>query len=320
MGKLLKNLFLGLGGLLIALIAWGLIEPYFLDQEEEVAVIPGLPSEWEGQRIAQLSDFQVGMWLDNEPTIRQAVEATVEAQPAAVLISGDFVYHSLPNPQVELDRVTDLLRPLIDANIPTYAVLGNHDYSHQPVNQELANQVETALEELGVVVLQNEAVPLSLNAALDAPSPASAETSDALYLVGLGSHIANNDQIQAALTGIPADSPRIAMMHNPKTFKEMPANTAPVAVAGHTHGGQMRLPFLPQWTWINLTRPGNIYGDGWITERGENGNELYVNRGIGFSDLPLRINCAPEVTLFTLRSQSPNAQSADAPSASAPSK
>jgi predicted MPP superfamily phosphohydrolase len=46
-----------------------------------------------------------------------------------------------------------------------------------------------------------------------------------------------------------------------------------------------------------------VYGDGWIKNYGKQGNNLYVNRGIGFSDIPIRINCPPEVTLFTLRSQ-----------------
>jgi predicted MPP superfamily phosphohydrolase len=74
--------------------------------------------------------------------------------------AGDFIYHSLPNPDPEINKVVELIRPLIEANIPTYAVLGNHDYSHKPSRPELAEQVETALENLGVVVLQNEAVKL----------------------------------------------------------------------------------------------------------------------------------------------------------------
>ena len=93
------------------------------------------------------------------------------------------------------------------------------------------------------------------------------------------------------------------MMHNRASFAAFPPQTAPLAVAGHTHGGQIRLPFTPQWSWISLVKGEEVYGDGLIKNYGEPGNKLYVNRGMGFSDIPMRINCPPEVTLFTLRSK-----------------
>jgi predicted MPP superfamily phosphohydrolase len=92
------------------------------------------------------------------------------------------------------------------------------------------------------------------------------------------------------------------MMHNPRSFLPLPANTAPVAIAGHTHGGQIRLPLTPQWSWLTVTKEME-HVDGWSHGYGASGNQLYVNRGIGFSEVPLRINCPPEVTIFTLQSQ-----------------
>ncbi|MEL6163189.1 MAG: metallophosphoesterase, partial [Cyanobacteria bacterium J06628_3] len=130
--NLLKYSSLGLLGILSILILWGLLEPKFIDVEEETAIIPNLPSAWEGKRIGQISDFQVGMWLDNTDTVSDSIKKLVEEKPAAVLITGDFVYHSLPNASIELSKVTEAIQPLIKANIPTYAVLGNHDYSHKP--------------------------------------------------------------------------------------------------------------------------------------------------------------------------------------------
>ena len=99
---------------------------------------------------------------------------------------------------------------------------------------------------------------------------------------------------------IPAAAPRMVMMHNPETFAKLPANTAPVAVAGHTHGGQFRIPFAPDWSYKSLTAKDRAKVDGWIDDFGAHGNHLYVNRGIGFSTLPLRINTPPEITVFTL--------------------
>lgn len=291
----LKYSALGILGILGILVVWGLIEPKFIDVEEEAAIIPNLPPAWEGKRIGQISDFQVGMWFDNTGTMRESVKKLVEEKPAAVLISGDFLYHSLPNASEELSQVTDAIKPLIEANIPTYAVLGNHDYSHKPPKPELAEQVKTTLEGIGVKVLKNQAVEID--------SPAVQGGNQPLYLVGVGAYIANNSDVNKALAQVPDNSPRVVMMHNPASFAAFPPQTAPLAVAGHTHGGQIRLPFTPQWSWISLVKGEEVYGDGWIKNYGEPGNKLYVNRGIGFSDIPIRINCPPEVTLFTLSSK-----------------
>lgn len=292
-------------GLLIALVillAWGLIEPRLLDIEHEEAAIVGLPAAWEGQRIAQVSDFQIGMWLDNPGTAEDAVEAIVADGPALVLLSGDFVYHPADDDKTREDMrsIAQAVRSLVDADIPTYAVLGNHDYAMaQPdsePNHELATEITATLEGEGVEVLFNEAVAL--------PSPDGAAESDdgrPLYLVGVGSHFAGNDHVDKALEAVPDDAPTMVMMHNPDSFPKLPADAAPLAVAGHTHGGQVRLPGLPSFSYMTFGKSGEVHVDGWIDDYGAPGNRLYVNRGIGMSLLPLRINCKPELTLFTLR-------------------
>ncbi|MBZ8181514.1 metallophosphoesterase [Oscillatoria salina] len=288
-------------GLVVFLLGWGLIEPYVIDTEEEIATIPNLPEIWSGERVAQISDFQLGMWWDNDPTIRRIVDDLIEENPAAVLISGDFIYHATPNPEKEINRAVNLLRPLTKAGIPTYAVLGNHDYGMRQLNsqpkEDLAANLEAALAEIGVDVLQNEAIllppPENTNQANSAP----------LYLVGVGAYLAENSQPEKALADLPETSPRIVMMHNPNSFAAFPANTAPLAIAGHTHGGQIRVPFTPEWSWVTLKREKLEHIDGWAEDYGASGNQLYVNRGIGFSDLPIRFNCPPEVTFFTLMSE-----------------
>ncbi len=120
-------------------------------------------------------------------------------------------------------------------------------------------------------------------------------------LVGIGARWPNEDRPEAALSGVSDGAPRFVMMHNPNSFEAFPAGTAPVAVAGHTHGGQVRVPFLAEWSWLKIVEDDEIHVDGWIEGFGEPGNQLYVNRGIGFSVAPIRINCRPEITLFTLR-------------------
>ena len=291
----IKYAFAGIGGVIVLLIVWGLIEPRFLDTEEEVAKIPNLPSAWEGKQIGQLSDFQIGLWMSNTGTASRSVKQMIDANPAAVFISGDFIYHAKPDPSAEIQKAVSIVKPLVDAGIPTYAVLGNHDYgmSSKKANpdMQLASTLKSELEAAGIVVLQNESVAMRLP-----------DSEEPLYLAAVGSLWAKQDNVDAALAGIPENSPRVAMLHNPDTFERFPANTAPLAVSGHTHGGQMRLPNSPQWSWLRFTQKDKVYADGWAKGYGEPGNNLYVNIGIGMSIVPLRIFCPPELTLFTLES------------------
>lgn len=236
--KKIKYALLGLLGVFGLLLIWGLIEPYLIDTEEEVAEIPNLPTAWEGQRIALISDWQVGMWLDNTPTIRRIVEQLVKERPALVLISGDFIYRPGQNPSQEINKVIELVRPLLESGIPTYAVLGNHDYglAMGSKNQQLASQLHESLQAVGVKVLKNEAVSLVLPVNRDHPM---AKTEENLYLVGIGPHLPNEDKPAVALSQVPEGAPRLVMMHNPRSFAALPPRTAPLAMAGHTHGGQI---------------------------------------------------------------------------------
>ncbi|MBE9065443.1 metallophosphoesterase [Leptolyngbya cf. ectocarpi LEGE 11479] len=291
--KTLKYSAIGLASAVGFLAIWGFIEPRLLNTEIETATIPGLPAVWEGKQIGQISDFQVGLWGDNPGTARKGIARLIEANPAAVLISGDFIYHAMPNPEAEITLAASIVEPLIKAGIPTYAVMGNHDYGMSskkaPPNMELAAQMEEALETVGVDVLKNETVAMTLP-----------DSEDPLFLVALGSRWANQADVDQALDGISNERPRVVLMHNPDTYEQLPANSAPLAVAGHTHGGQIRVPGLPQWSWLRFTQKDKAYADGWAKGYGAPGNNLYVNPGIGMSIVPIRIFCPPEVTLFTL--------------------
>lgn len=293
---------IGILSLVLLLLAWGvLIEPRWIDTEEETALVPGLPAEWEGRRIAVVADYQVGMWWANTGTMRRITERLVEERPAAVLLAGDFVYKPGEDAGDEIEKVLEILRPLPAAGIPTFAVLGNHDYSlnkqDDPKDERVALRVREALEEIGVRVLHNQAATL--------PAPAgeagTAQPGAAVHLVGIGSEWANEAEPEMALQGVPSGAPRIVFMHNPNTFPRIPAGAAPFAIGAHTHGGQIRIPGTPSWSWLGLVTEGESHADGWIEDGyGAPGNRLYVNRGVGFSTVPIRINCRPEVTFFRL--------------------
>lgn len=297
MSPRVKRLGVTILAALLILLVWGLIEPYFIGVENYSIPLANLPRDWNGRRVAVIGDTQIGMWLDNAKTVERAAEQLTEAQPDAVFLLGDFIYHGGNDPDRRIREVVSLLKPLTDTDIPVYAVLGNHDYSvtssQQPeVKQSRASQLVAALEDAEIRVLQNEAVPLF---------PGGESSGEPLYLVGVGPHMPNKDRPQDALAAIPEDAPRIVIMHNPKSFAAIEAGEAPLAVAGHTHGGQIRLPFSPGWSLVSMLAAGEIHTDGWIDDYGKPGNRLYVNRGIGFSYIPIRINCRPEITYFSLR-------------------
>lgn len=288
--------------LLALLIIWGLIEPRLLDVQEEEVVVAELPQAWDGQRIAQISDWQIGMWFDNPSTAEDAVDRIIVEKPALVVLTGDYVYHRGDGEKrtAQFDELRRIVTKLVDSGIPTYAILGNHDYAaptaKAPLDHKLADNITRVLRRAGVKVLFNEAV------ALRPPTETSADAPDELlYLVGIGSHFAKKDDVEAALEELPAGAPRLAIMHHPDSFLRFPPNSAPVAMAGHTHGGQIRLPGLPLFSYQTVAKEGKVHVDGWSEDYGAEGNRLYVNRGIGMSTVPIRINCKPELTLITLR-------------------
>lgn len=109
--KVFKRIALILPAILLVIVVWGRIEPFRLDVEEQQAPIPNLPAAWEGQRVAQISDWQLGMWLGNPSTVEQAVARIVEEQPALVLLTGDFVYHPVDDTEEEIRRAAALASP-----------------------------------------------------------------------------------------------------------------------------------------------------------------------------------------------------------------
>jgi len=273
---------------LLTLLIQGLIEPYRLVTDAIGGPVPGLPEGWRETRVVLLADLHVGLFMDNRATVRRAVTRTLALRPAFVILAGDFVHDT----EQGIKPVTELLRPLTRAGIPTFAVLGNHDYAmptqRHSENRALARELRGALEGVGIRVLHNEAVVLE-NA-----------RGEILHLVGIGPHVPEDDDPAAALVAVPAGAPRVVLMHHPDTYAQIAAHSAPLAFAGHTHGGQVRLPLATGRTFLTWLRDRQNYNMDWAYRYGKPGNRLYVTRGIGCSVLPIRLNCPPELTLITL--------------------
>jgi len=273
---------------LLTLLVQGLLEPYRLVIDTIDGPVPGLPEGWRKTRVVLLADFQVGLFMDNRATVRRAVTRTLALRPAFVILAGDFIHDT----EQGIKPVTELLRPLTRAGIPTFAVLGNHDYAmptqRHSENRALAQKLKGALEEIGIRVLHNEVVTLE---------NARGET---LYLVGIGPHVPEDDDPEVALAAVPAGAPRVVLMHHPDSYARIGAHKAPLAFAGHTHGGQVRLPIASGRTLLTWLRDRQNYNMDWAHRYGKPSNRLYITRGIGCSVAPIRLNCPPELTLITL--------------------
>ena len=160
--------------------------------------------------------------------------------------------------------------------------------ARNPVANDDQVTVRTGVSVL-VTVLENDAAAVRIG------------DGDPLWVAGVGSVWAEAADVEAARAPLPPGAPRLWVMHNPEAFRRIPAGEAPLALAAHTHGGQIRI-LGPEESWLDIVRPGETVADGWASDEiGQAGNRLYVNRGIGFSGIPARVRCRPELTLVTLR-------------------
>jgi uncharacterized protein len=248
------------------------IEPEWLEIVKIELPLRGLPDAFGGFTIAQISDLHFGPLV--EPAYVETVVQTVQDLGAdAIVVTGDIV--SRVN-RGEPDLIVQTLSRL-QAPEGVFAVLGNHDWWQN------APLVSESLRRAGITVLSNEHVALQSDG-------------QTLYLAGVDDVWNGKDDFPASLNGIPADSAVITLVHVPD-FADVVANDPRVILqlSGHTHGGQVRLPFyggvyFPTW--------GRKYTMGLYQIRDLT---LYTNRSIGMVGTPVRFICRPEATLFTLQ-------------------
>ncbi|NTX02695.1 MULTISPECIES: metallophosphoesterase [Myxococcus] len=237
---------------------------------ENLLHLPHLPACHDGLRVAQLSDVHVGQ-ATSEVRIRRAVEAVNAESPDLVFLTGDYVTHS-PKP---LPRVRDVLSGLKGR---VFVVLGNHDHWVD------APYLRQCFEHLGYTVLQNEHRVVHLRGA-------------PVTVLGVDDGRTGRDDVEATFRGAPESGTRLVLAHTPPTVDKLPAQGNLVQFSGHTHGGQFIVQGLTERL---FRRAGQPYIRGHYQV---NGNQLYVNRGLGFGfgGPYLRRGSEPEVAFFTLR-------------------
>ena len=251
-----------------------LIEPYHLQvTHSEIQGTVAAPL-----KIALLSDLHTRGVGRRERRILAALD---REKPDVIVITGD----SLAGLGGTYEEVAQVYRRL-HAPLGVWFVHGNweNDQPIHPLRRERA-----FYEEAGVRLLVN----------------AGAELRPGVWVLGVDDPFTGPARLDVAMAGVPHDAYKILLFHSPAYFDRI-SGQVDLALAGHTHGGQVHIPFVkPFW----LPRGSGHYLAGWYEE---NGSRMYVSRGLGMSMLPVRFLCRPEVAIITVVPQKPAQQSASA--------
>ena len=302
-----RRQFLALGGAAFAtaagvpLYAWQ-IEPHWVDVVRRPLPLEDLPPALEGRTLLQLSDIHVGPRVSSAYLI-EAFDRARELAPDFVVFTGDFVTYRSADPTRELARV---LRHVPNGRLGTVGVLGNHDYGIKWRQVEVADRITQIAADAGIRVLRNEVEvvgDLQFVGLTDFWSPEfgrhAAQRLVPHYLPD-GTRVVEQTppggrDAGATLQTRAPGRPTIVLVHNPDV-QDLPIwdGVRAWSLSGHTHGGQVKPPFLPPPI-LPVFNKRYISGEYHIAP----GRMLYINRGLGHL-VQVRFNVRPEVTLFTL--------------------
>ena len=265
-----QKIALALSILLLAVYYVHDLEPSWIEVRTVSLSLPHLAPEFSGYRIVQLSDIHADRWMTAQ-RIQKIVGRVNEMRPDLVVLTGDFVTRNAEQFAPSL-AVLNELHP-VDK---TLAVLGNHDAWTNP------DLIQQTLETAGVQVLNNRSVTLE-------------RPSAQLHVAGVDDIWAGRDRLNEVLAALPANGAAILLAHEPD-FADTSAATGrfDLQLSGHSHGGQIHLPFIKRvLPPLAYKYPLGQYQVGSMIQ--------YTNRGLGSSGIPIRFNCRPEITIFTLK-------------------
>jgi predicted MPP superfamily phosphohydrolase len=236
--------------------------------------IPGWPRWPRPLRVAFLSDFHVGSHAGDVARLAAIVAEAVSLGPDLALFGGDYInMQPFGGGRVPPRRIAAILGGLT-APCGRFAVLGNHDFYYG------SEEVAQALRAHEIVVLDDERRSFAYEQSM-------------IDVLGIPDAHVTRAQPRALLAGL-ADRATLILVHDPVWFAHVPAGPH-MMLAGHTHGGQVRLPGIGNV--INASKAPLRWSHGLVIE---NGRRLFVTSGIGTSGVPLRIGVPPEYAILDL--------------------
>ena len=251
-----------------------LIEPYWIEVTRHEAWFKTLPPAFDGLVVAHLSDLHIVRYGLRE---RRVVSVLTDAKPGLIVMTGDLIEKG--GDRTAVQRFLTNLQPL-RTPFGVWAVLGNHEHMDR-----LAQDHDAArrfFNEADVALLVNEGGRLGRGV-------------DTLTLIGVDDPYTGHDRLWEAVKGMQRTPFAILLSHSPEIFFKADLARFDLVLAGHTHGGQVRLPwFGPLW----LPPGSERYESGWFSG---NSARMFVSRGVGTSFLPIRFLSRPEIALISLR-------------------
>ena len=255
-----------------------LIEPHWLEIVRRDLAIAHLPARLDGATLAQVSDIHVCTYVD-EDYLSKSLARLKQLSPDIVVLTGDFVsWEEGRSPAVKIAQLQRVLSHLPHGQLATLGILGNHDYGNTWKDPSIAAVVSGAVAETGMRVLRNEVA-----------------TVDGLDMIGIDDLWSGRADTRQAFSQR-TNNAAIALCHNPDAMDDLSwQGYEGWILAGHTHGGQCKPPFLPPPV---LPVKNRRYTSGEIAV--DSKRTLYISKGVGHL-LKARFNVRPEITLFTLR-------------------
>ncbi len=259
--------------ILAGLYTWR-VEPTWLEITHRDLPIAHLPPALAGRTLVQLSDIHIGPRVDDD-YIRRTFAAVAALAPDFVVHTGDLVTYA--GPEV-LEQAKPIMAGFPRGKLGTVGILGNHDYGLKWADPLVADRVAALLTNSGCRVLRNETATIG-----------------GIQFTGCDDLWTNHFAPTPALKLLRPGEPTLVLCHNPDACDlDVWAGYQGWILAGHTHGGQCKPPFLPPPI---LPVKNRRYTAGEFTLAGE--RKLYISRGVGHL-LRVRFNVRPEVTVFTL--------------------
>lgn len=259
------------------------VAPFDLKIERYTVAVKDLPRGLEGMRLVQISDTHLGPHVPPE-FVARVVRESIALKPDVFLLTGDYVHRGTDCNA----RAAELFVPLVRTGRPVIGVLGNHDWFGD--GRDMSRRLSGA----GVRMVDNDRV------FIDAATRGMREDAagEGVCIAGLGDFQKDTMDFGAAFRGVPERMARVVLQHQPDAVESSAFVNGPrmdVVFAGHTHGGQIRLPLIGAP--VTLSRYGQKYASG--LAHGPR-CPVVVSRGIGMSFLPVRIGVRPEVVEVTL--------------------
>lgn len=255
-----------------------LIEPHALTVETNEFSFGNLPDGFDNLKIVFLADFHA---YDETSLnrIKSAVDMTNSLTPDIVILGGDFVSNASENEPDPLKYIAPSMEIFkqLKAKHGIFAVLGNHDFHID------ADAVAKGLTDIGVTLLRNSHKRITIN-------------KKHIYILGIDDLFSGGGDIKKSQVGMKyPDAFTILVSHMPEAVFEAQDLGIDLVLSGHTHGGQVRVPF-----YMKVIKGRFIFSDMIRGRYDMDDTAVYVSRGIGTSILPMRFLSKPEVTKIVL--------------------